>query len=232
MFLGHFALGFAAKPLQQGMVSLGTLFFACQFADLLWPVLVLTGVERVSVDPGNTAFTPLNFEFYPYSHSLVMLLLWGGFVGFVYVAFRHVAGAVSLLGGLVASHWFLDLVVHRPDLPLAPWIDVLHGHGLWNSVPGTLIAELGMFAVGIGIYVRATQPRDRRGTIALWSLVGVFVAVYLAAAFGPPPPSSTAVAVTALLMWLFVGWGYYIDRHREPVARRAPRARPSSSMTS
>lgn len=215
MFIGHFALAFGTKGSTPAL-SLGTLFLACQFADLLWPTLLLTGVESVRIDPGNTAFTPLDFEHYPYSHSLVLLIVWGGILGFIAAGISRVAGAVAAVGGLVVSHWFLDLIVHRPDLPMTPWSDERYGESLWNSVPTTLAIEGVMFTVGVAMYARSTRARDRAGSVALWTLVAFLVAVYLASAFGPPPPSEGAIAWAGHAIWLLVLWGYYVDRHREP----------------
>src|SRR5262245_23998808 len=118
MFIGHFALGFGAKRLSPA-VSLGTLFLACQLADLIWPTLVLLGVERLAIDPGNTAFTPLNFISYPYSHSLVALVLWGVLLGGLFVVTGRAALSTGvLIAALVVSHWVLDFISHRPDMPL------------------------------------------------------------------------------------------------------------------
>ncbi len=147
MFIGHFAVGFAAKSLAP-RTSLGTLFAASQLLDLVWPILVLLGVEKVRVDPGNTAFTPLDFVNYPWSHSLLMALVWAAGFALVYRARTGFARGAWVVGALVLSHWALDFVSHRPDLPLAPGASRV-GLGLWNSVPATVIAETALFAVGV-----------------------------------------------------------------------------------
>jgi membrane-bound metal-dependent hydrolase YbcI (DUF457 family) len=215
MFIGHFGLGFGAKKAAPS-VSLGTLFLACQFADLLWPTLVLLGIERVEILPGATTMTPLDFVSYPYSHSLVALSLWGIAFGAVYMLIRRArATAAVTLALLVVSHWVLDYVTHRPDMPLTLHGPERVGLGLWRSRPGTLFVELTIFAVGIALYVRETTPRDRIGSIGLWSLVAFLLVVYVASAFGPPPPSPAAVAWSAQAMWLLVVWGYWVDRHRK-----------------
>ena len=220
MFLGHFGLAFAARKTSPP-ISLGALFLACQFADLLWPTLVLAGVEHVEIEPGATAFTPLDFVSYPYSHSLVALMLWGVIVGTIYVMARRAPAAAAVtLGLLVVSHWVLDYITHRPDMPLTMSGPQRVGLGLWNSVPGTLAAEFVVFGVGLALYLRSTAARDRIGSIGLWSLVAFMVAIYLAASFGPPPPSSAAVAWSAQAMWLLVLWGFWVDRHRMPAAER------------
>jgi len=214
MFLGHFGLGFGAKKAAPD-VSLGALFMAAQFADLLWPTLLLLGLEQVEVQPGATLVTPLNFVSYPYSHSLLALVVWGALFGIVYhVSTRSRTLAGVTLGLLVLSHWFLDVLMHRPDLPLTPSGAARLGLGLWNSMALTLAGELLVFFAGLVIYARATAARDRVGSIGLWSLAGFLLVVYLASIFGPPPPGAFAVAGAAQAMWLLVAWGYWIDRHR------------------
>jgi hypothetical protein len=214
MFLGHFGVGFGAKRAAPG-VSLGTLFAACQLADLLWPTLVLFGIERFEIRPGITVVTPLDFVSYPYSHSLIALSAWGVLFGTLYALINRsrVATATTLVV-VVVSHWVLDVLAHRPDMPVTLSGTMRLGLGLWNSVPGTLIAELSIFAAGVVLYARQTRARDRIGSLAFGSLVGFLLVVFLLNVFGPPPPSIGAVAWSAEAMWLLVIWGYWVDRHR------------------
>lgn len=214
MFIGHYALAFGAKRYAPA-VSLGTLFMACQFADLLWPTLVVLGIERVEVDPGNTAVTPLNFVSYPYSHSMMMLVIWSAVFA---LAYRTIKGwrpnAIAVVATLVFSHFVLDFVTHRPDLPLTLTGSERVGLGLWNSPIATLSVEVALFAAGTAIYVIVTRARDRVGSLGLWALIGSLSAIYVAAIFGPPPPSASAVAMAGHLSWLFVAWAYWVDKHR------------------
>jgi len=215
MFIGHFAVGFGAKRLVPE-VSLGTLFMACQLADIVWPGLVLAGIETFEIRPGITTVTPLDFTSYPYSHSLAALALWAAAFALVHRALRRTRWTVAIVLALVVlSHWVLDVATHRPDMPLLLHGGPLLGLGLWNSLPATLIVETTIFAAGIALYVRATRPRDRTGRIALWALVAFLFAVYLAALFGPPPPSVAAVAWSDMGQWLLVAWAFWVDRHRE-----------------
>ena len=226
MFIGHFAAALAAKRLAPA-VSLRTLCLATQFADLLWQLLVLGGIERVSIEPGNTRVTPLSFDHYPWSHSLLMLVIWGAVLGGIYAIVkrsRRSAAVVLALG--VVSHWVLDLLVHRPDLPLFPGLGPKMGMGLWNSVVATMLLELAFLATGLVIYIRATSPINRRGTWLLATLAAFLVLVQLANVFGPPPPNVSSIGMAGLAMWLLVGWGYWIDRNRMArsvlwIARRA-----------
>jgi membrane-bound metal-dependent hydrolase YbcI (DUF457 family) len=200
------------------------MFIAVQFADLLWPTLVLLGVEHVEVRPGITAVMPLDFVSYPYSHSLLALCAWGLLFGGVYkvVTGSRVAAGVTL-ALLVVSHWLLDYVTHRPDLPLTLGGTARVGLGLWSSVPGTLAAELALYGAGIVLYVRSTQARDRVGSIGFWLLAAFLPVAYLVSTFGAPPPSASAVAWAAESMWLVVVWAYWVDGHR--VSARSATAR-------
>jgi hypothetical protein len=216
MFIGHFAVGFGAKRFAPA-VSLGTLFLACQFADLLWPLLVIAGIEQVEIRPGVTAVTPLEFVSYPYSHSLIAGAAWGLFFAWVYVWLRKSRPSIGVvLAFVVVSHWVLDALSHSPDMPILIGGSLRVGLGLWNSLPATIAVEGLIFAAGLAYYVRSTRAVDRTGSAALWSLVGFLLLIYAANLFGPPPPSGMAAAWSALAMWLLVAWGYWIDRHRRP----------------
>ena len=213
MFIGHFAVALAAKRAAPE-VSLGTLFLAAQLADLVWPTLVLLGVEAFTVRPGITAVTPLEFTRYPYSHSLMGMAVWGAGLGLTYHAFRRRVPAAFLLFGVVLSHWVLDFVTHRPDLPLTLTGAQRYGLGLWHSRVATLAVEGLLFAACVWLYARSTRPLDRVGRWAFIGLIAFLVLVYVANIFGPPPPSVAAVAWSAQAIWLLVAWGYWLDRHR------------------
>ena len=213
MFLGHFAVGFAARA-SQPRTSLGTCFAAAQLPDLIWPVLLLAGVERVVIAPGDTAFTPLRFESYPYSHSLVTVAIWGMIFALIYWLRARNGSAARLLAGLVVSHWVLDYFTHRPDMPIVPGYDQVLGLGLWNSILATLVIEGLMFVAGVAWYLRATRPADKVGRYGLAALLAFLVISYVASAFGPPPPSVTAIAVVCIAGGLLVFWAAWVDRHR------------------
>lgn len=215
MFLAHFGVAMAAKRAAPG-VSLGTLFLAAQFADLLWPNLVLLGIEIVRIEPGATAVTPLDFVSYPYSHSLVALTGWSALAGALYLSLRGSPWTAGVVVGLtVLSHWGLDVLSHRPDVPLTMGGSTRLGLGLWSSLPATLVAEAAFFGLGLWLYTRETRPRDRIGSIGFAALVLFLAVIALANAFGPPPPDAATVAWAAQAMWLLVLWGYWVDRHRQ-----------------
>ncbi len=201
MFIGHFSVGFGAKALGQS-VSLGTLFLAAQFVDLLWPTLLLMGLENVEIEPGITKLTPLNFVSYPISHSLLMVCVWGLLFSVIYWLVKKKTKGALVLGLCVVSHWVLDLIVHRPDLPLYPGESPRLGLGLWNSLAGTLLLEGFIFVIGIVLYFRVTKDRNRAGRFGFWTLVGFLVLVYFISMIGPPPPSTNAIAWAGQLQWL------------------------------
>lgn len=213
MFIGHFALGFAAKRAAP-RISLGTLCGAAVLSDLLWPVLVAVGIEQVRILPGATAFTPLEFVSYPYSHSLLCVAIWGLAVGGLYGLRLHGFRAMAVVTLLVLSHWVLDWVTHAPDMPLYPG-GPRYGLGLWYSVPATIVVESTLFVAGVWTYVRLTRPRDGAGHWGLVSLVLLLVIAYVANILGGPPPSIDALWMVALaggaMTLLMALW---IDGHR------------------
>ena len=221
MFIGHFAVALAARRAAP-RVSLGVLFAASQLIDLVWPVFLLLGWERVRIAPGDTAFTPLAFEHYPWTHSLAAVLVWSVLAMLAYSWLRKDRGGAIVVGLLVASHWVLDFVTHRADLPLYPGGSWRGGLGLWNSVPATLLVESLLFLGGVLVYVRATRAADRTGSLAWWALVAFLVLIHLANAFGPPPPGVEAVAWAGMAAWLIPFWAAWADRHRIVVPPEAP----------
>jgi len=212
MFVGHLAVSLAAKAVEP-RASLGALVAASFGLDLLWPILVLVGLETVSVAPGITAFTPLAFDSYPWSHSLLMACVWGAAAGsFMYWTSKRPRVAV-LVGMVVLSHWLLDFATHRADLPLWPG-GPKYGMGLWNSISATIFVDGGLFVAAITMYIRAFKPCDAVGKWAFRVMVGLTGAVWIMQPWSPPPPSSNAVAAVALAMFAFPFWAAWIDCHR------------------
>jgi hypothetical protein len=215
VFIGHIAVGLAARRIEP-RVSLGWLIAAPVLLDLLWPIFLIAGLETVRIDVGNTVVTPLDLHGYPYTHSLVMAVVWS--LVFAMAVRRFGVTTMGVCGALVFSHWVLDFVTHRPDMPLFPGSTTYVGLGLWDSLPGTVLVEGALFATGAFLYARATRAVDRAGTFAYASLVAFLCLVYGANLAGPPPPDASTVAYAALLQWLFIPWASYIDRHRTATA--------------
>jgi membrane-bound metal-dependent hydrolase YbcI (DUF457 family) len=216
MFIGHFAVGYGLKKAVP-KASLGTLLAAPLLLDLLWPICLLLGLESVKIDPGNTVVTPLDLHDYPYTHSLAMALVWSALFGggFAWRTGNRRGGAWIAAG--VFSHWVFDWITHRPDMPLYPGSTTYVGLGLWNSLPGTLVVEFGLYAIGVWTYATTTRAKDRTGSIAWWVAAAFFAVMYVATVFGPPPPSAHIIAVGGVFMWLFPLLFAWIDRHRRVV---------------
>lgn len=211
MFIGHFAIGLLGKS-KDPLPSLAMLFIAVQFLDLIWPVLVLLGIETLSIDPGNTKMTPLNFEYYPYSHSLLMAIVWSIGFGVVYYLFTKNKKGSWLLSGLVMSHWVLDVITHRPDLPLSPFTEEKLGLGLWNLPVVAIPFEVALFAAGIYFYLKHSTAIRKT---SFWILAGFLLLIYFLNIFGPPAPEPMAVAWSANLMWIIILWAWWIEKPKK-----------------
>jgi hypothetical protein len=213
MFVGHFAVALAAKKVVP-RTSLATLILCAQFLDLIWPLFLLAGIEHVRIDPGNTAVTPLDFYDYPLSHSLLTAVAWAVVVGGIFFLVKREAKTAVVLYILVLSHWILDFITHRPDLPLLPWSGMHVGLGLWNSVAATVILELLMFFGGIALYIRTTAANSTGGHLGFWVFVGFLLFVWLGSLFGPPPPSVEMISFAGIALWLLIPLTYWMDRGR------------------
>jgi hypothetical protein len=215
MFIGHFAVGFGAKKFAP-RASLAVLLAAPLLADILWPPLLLLGWEKVRIDPGNTKFTPLDLAYFPWSHSLLMLVVWATVFALIYNGVTHYRpGTIAIWLG-VTSHWALDWITHRPDMPLYPGGPKL-GLSMWNSVAGTMTVEVIMYAAGIYLYLRATRARDRIGRWAFWAYVVLLLAFYVSDRFSAPPGSASEVGWTGMIAGAaLLAWAWWFDRHREP----------------
>jgi hypothetical protein len=212
MFIGHFGVALAAKRIAP-RTSLGTLILGAQLLDLLWPILLLLGIEHVRIAPGITKVSPLDFYDYPISHSLATTIGWSVLVGGIYFLVRRYLRGAWVVGLAVLSHWVLDFLVHRPDLPLWPGGPRV-GLGLWNSWPASIIFEVLFFAAGVGTYLSTTRSKDAVGRYAFWLLVAILFFGWVSTLLAGPPPSVNALAKGGLVMWVTVPWGYWSDSHR------------------
>lgn len=223
MFIGHYGVSMAAKRYEPRL-SLVWLFVAVQFLDVLFSVFVFTGVEKMRIVHGFTAFNPYDLYFMPYSHSLLGALVWSAVfaIGFL-VAARPAATPrrlflLAILAAAVFSHFVLDVPMHTADMPLGPGAGSPKiGLGLWNHRGASIAAELLVLAVGGLIYLRGTRPRGRGGFIATTVFGVVLVAATVATPFMPDPASGPAFAVQALVFYAVLALGAaWVDRRREP----------------
>ncbi len=214
MFLGHFAAALAAKKLTP-YTSLGTLIVAGEFADLVWPTLLLRGTEQVRIVSDAPPLLRLEFISYPWSHSLLMLGVWAGLAAALYAFFRRYRRGTIVVAALVVSHWVLDAASHRPDMPVVPWGGPLVGLGLWYSQTATYRRRRSA-PRGRNVALCAT---DRAGgqdrTLRVRRVHRTFIAiVYVGSLLGPPPPSVSRAGV--------VGPGLMAVRDLGLLARSAP----------
>src|SRR5439155_9766313 len=216
MFVGHYGISFAAKRLDK-TIPLWVLFLAVQLLDLGWGVLVPLGVEKVRIVPGITASNPLDLYYMPYTHSLVAALLWS-LAG--YVVYRSGRGfgasrrAALLVAAAVFSHWVLDLIVHRPDLPL--YDDTLKmGLGLWNYRVPAFLLEVAILFGGMLLYLRSTTATTRFGRWGFPVFGVLMLAIQAGAFFGPPPGAEWVAAVEALVLYIvFAAIAGWLERAR------------------
>lgn len=214
MFVGHYAVGLAAKRFAP-KTSLGILIAAPILLDLLWPIFVLIGWEHVSLVDSPNSFLRLQFDSYPISHGLLAVIGWATLFAAIYFGVaRYLAGAIVVWAGVI-SHWLLDYIVHRPDLPLYAGSSRLLGLGLWNKRWITVVVELTLLAAGVAVYLFQTRAKDNIGSFGFGAFVVVIVALYGAVVFGPAPPTVNKLAIGALSNLLFVPFASWFDSHRE-----------------
>ena len=218
MFVGHYGPSFAIKTLRPA-IPLWLLFIAVQLVDVAWAVLILLGVEKVRIVPGITASNPLDLYYMPYTHSLVAAIFWSVAAAvFVWLLPRIATRTAAVwVGAAVFSHWVLDLVVHRPDLPL--YDDTMKvGLGLWNYPAVALALEGALLFGGMILYLRVTEPINAIGRVGLPVLGGAMLAIQSYIFFGPPPASPTAAATTALVSYVvFAALAEWLARQRRHV---------------
>ncbi len=217
MFIGHYGPAFAAKAVRKS-IPLWVLFLAVQVLDVFWSIFVLLGIEKVRIVPGITATNPLDLYYMPYTHSLVAAVLWAIAAGLIYWLFRRADGlsAAALVCGAVFSHWVLDLLVHRPDLPLfGNTLKV--GLGLWNYPALAFALEVGLLFGGMYLYFEATKTRTRSGRYGMVVLGLVMVVIQAVVFFGAPPTSNRAAAITALTLYIVLAAvAYWREEKRAP----------------
>ncbi len=219
MFIGHFGVALAAKRVDRN-ISLGLLLFAAVFADILFFALVLAGVERMSIVPGITAASPFDFTYYPYSHSLIASLFWAGlfFVIIKIAAHRYNSlknRVAPVMGALVLSHFFLDVIAHRADLPLLPGDSYKIGLGLWNYFLASYLIEVLIVFIGLWIYLKSTKGLTFGGRYGMIIFSIFLLVLFTASMMAPPPSDIIGFAIFALVYQLLtVLVAAWLDRKR------------------
>src|SRR5882757_467268 len=196
MFVGHYGVGFAAKKMEPEL-PLWLLFIAVQLLDVLWAPFVLLGIEKVRIVPGITASNPLDLYYMPYTHSLLAATGWSvvAFLAYRFAVRAAPTRAAVIVGLAVFSHWVLDFLVHRPDLPLYDNTAKV-GLGLWNLPAVALGLEALLLFGSMWLYLRHAA---RRTAMLVFGVIMLGIQAYVF--FGPPPASDKAAAATALVAY-------------------------------
>jgi hypothetical protein len=214
MLTGHLAVGLAAKRFEP-RISLGTTTLAAMFPDFVWCLFMIAGTEHVEFRPGIGAANYFHATNIVFSHSLLMDLIWAGLFAACYFAIRRSRRGAWLLFAVVLSHWVLDWMSHRQDMPLAPGVHRYIGLGLWASVPATIVVEGGLWVLGITLYLRATAARTRTGVYGFWTGIALITLVWYNNIAGPPPSNPAAAPISSLIFFsLIVLWAYWMNRVR------------------
>lgn len=215
MVVGHYAPAFAIKAMRPA-IPLWLLFIAVQLVDVAWAALVLAGIEKLRIVPGITASNPFDLYYMPYTHSLVAGVLWAVAASFLCKPLRGVRhwAAAAAIGAAVLSHWLLDWLVHRPDLPL--YDDAMKvGLGLWDYPALALSLEAFLLFGGMALYLRRTRARNALGRWGPPAFGILMLSIQVTVFFGPPPTSSAATAMTALVSYAaFAAGAQWLDRQR------------------
>jgi membrane-bound metal-dependent hydrolase YbcI (DUF457 family) len=222
MLVGHFGVSLAAKRVAP-KASLGTLMLASILPDLLAWALFLAGIEHARIHPGITRTNSLEMYDIAISHSLATAALWGAFLAAAYFLWRRYFRASWVILGIVLSHWLLDFLSHRPDMPLAPGVHHYFGLGLYNSPAGILLVEGLIWLGGIIVYARTTRARKRAGAWLFWSVVVLLTALWLATLGGSAPPDLRRAGISSLIFFsIVVLWAYFVDSQRSASPQAAP----------
>ena len=213
MLVGHFAAALIGKRIAP-KTSLGTLALAALLPDVLWGAFLLAGVEHVEIKPGKGAANYLASATVPYSHSLLMDAVWGALFAVAYFFRKRYPRGAWVVFGVTLSHWFLDFIGNG-WMPLAPGVAWTGGLELWRSVPATLVAEGGLWLVGITVYARATRAASRTGVYAFWAVIAFLTLAWINNITGPPPPNVRAMSISSLVFFLLsVAWASWMNRAR------------------
>jgi hypothetical protein len=219
MFIGHYSAALALKRAEKN-ASLGWLFLAVQFVDILFFPLVLLGIERLNIVENFTQSTHFELEFMPYTHSLVGSLIWAAvaYVVFGILPAKEVVNkkrVALVIAAAVFSHWVLDLIVHTPDLPLLGDNSPKLGFGLWNNALITFILEAVLLLAGVWLYLRGTKARTVTGKYGMMAFAVVLIAANVLIIFGPPPDNLNFMAISSLVLYFaFGGIAFWLDQKR------------------
>jgi hypothetical protein len=189
---------------------------AAVVADLLGFIFIFLGIEHWTMNPGGSGIKAVDLDSIAWSHGLLPDLLWATLFAGAYFLWRRQSKGAWILFAAVVSHWVLDFVAHRPDMPLSPGLSGRYGLGLWTSLPTTLAVEGTMWVIALVAYVRVTRARKRTGLYLFWAMIAFVTLSWINNIAATPPPGSLTIAAVASLTFftLLVAWAYWMDRVR------------------
>jgi hypothetical protein len=232
MFIGHYAPVLAIAAVRRSP-SLAAGFVAVQLVDVGFFSLSYFGIEKWALNPSLTGFMPVDLYYMPYTHSLVGSTAWALGAGLLTALLtpagrKFVDGLIIAL--LVLSHWFLDLIVHRHDLPLVHDAGEKLGYGLWDHPAAVVPLELGLFFAGFALFMAATKPRGVMGWVVPWIVVAMLLAVQGFNWFTPPTNDPVAFSAMGLgVYFALAGLAWWLDSVR--AKRAAPADNSAFTMT-
>jgi len=217
MLVGHCAVAFAGKRLEPKL-SLGLLMAAAVLEDLLGFIFIFLGIEHWTMNAGGSGIKAVDLDSIAWSHGLLPGLAWAALFAGAYFLWRKESKGAWILFAAVISHWVLDFVAHRPDMPLAPGLGQRYGLGLWTSVPATLAVEGTIWVIALVVYLRVTRARNWTGLYLFWAIIAFVTLSWINNIAATPPPNSLTIAAVASLTFftLLVAWAYWMDRVRLP----------------
>jgi hypothetical protein len=208
LFAGHIGAALAIGRVAR-QVNVGVLITSALLLDLLLWSFVLVGWESVTI-PDNFAKTHQPAFVFPYSHSVFASIGWATLAGTMgYLWYRRggrqpSARVAALIAAAVLSHWLLDALVHRTELPLAGLNSMKFGFGLWQSMPVALIVEGAIVIAGICLFLPGTSlSRAKSSSVAVLCIV-ILAFTIMGMTLAPPPPSSLAMAGSSLVTLVVV----------------------------
>jgi membrane-bound metal-dependent hydrolase YbcI (DUF457 family) len=217
MLVGHFAIGLLGKRAAPA-VSIGTLTLASMLADMLGFVFILMGLEHWRVVPGGRGIDSMELYDIGLSHSLLMDVVWGVLFSALYRWRRRDNAGALMVFAAVVSHWVLDWISHKPDMPLAPGASQVYGLGLWTSLPWTVVVEGSLWLAALVIYSRTTRAKKRTGIYVFWGFVVLLTMAWIpnfTPSAAPAAQSLTSVSIVALVFnSLMIAWAFWINRLR------------------
>lgn len=216
MFIGHYAAGFALKAVEK-KTSLGMLFIAVQLIDFLFFIFVYIGLEKYNLVEHFTAVNHYDLYYMPYTHGLLASFLWAALI---YGLWRKAVGnsRIALVMALaVLSHWFADLLMHTPDLPLLGNDSLKVGFGLWNNFTATIVVEIALFVGAVVFYLSSTTATSAKGKYAMVFFATFMIGIYIIVVTMPFDPNISvgeASGLALIVFTVFTAIAFWLDRYR------------------